>query len=86
MRQKREAVPLKDLEPGAKGMVADLVFAEPQILRRLTTLGLIPGELVVVEQCRPDYLIRFGYTRLAINRRVAEGIKVYKMAGSPEKG
>jgi len=43
LRQKREAVPLKDLEPGAKGMVADLVFAEPQILRRLTTLGLIPG-------------------------------------------
>ena len=43
MRRKREPVSIKDLEPGAKGVVADIVFAEPQMLRRLTTLGLVPG-------------------------------------------
>jgi Fe2+ transport system protein FeoA len=67
------------MKPGQKGLVASFLRPGQPFMQRLAVIGFLPGEVFTVERCHPDYLIRFGYTRLAINRRVAQSILVYKM-------
>ncbi|MFY9412810.1 MAG: FeoA family protein [Dethiobacteria bacterium] len=78
----RELILRHRMKPGQKGVVVS--FSEPgdSAIRRLMVLGFLPGEIFVLERSRPDYLIRFGYTRLAINKRVASMILVNKMTGT----
>lgn len=66
------------LKPGERGQVA--AYLDPQNLtaRRLALLGLVPGEFFSVERSLPEILIRFGYTRVAINRKLARQIMIIK--------
>lgn len=81
----REPVLLHRMKPGQRGEVVS--FSEPgdPAIRRLVVLGFLPGEIFILEQSRPDYLIRFGYTRIAVNKRVAGMILVNKLAGTMVK-
>lgn len=78
----RKLTLLHRMKPGQKGEVAS--FSEPgdPAIRRLMVLGFLPGEIFILERSRPDYLIRFGYTRIAINKRVAGMILVNKLTGT----
>lgn len=76
---------LTGLKPGEQGKVEALLFPERPVTRRLISLGLLPGEIIVLEQDYPEYLIRFGFTRVALNRKVARMIVVHKLASFPGK-
>lgn len=80
MRRRAERVLLSSLKPGQSGRVVSYLHPEQPAMRRLAVLGFLPGEFFTLELCRPDYLIRFGYTRVAINKKIARNILVYKMA------
>lgn len=84
-RRSREKVLLSMMKPGEKGEVASFLHAGEPVMRRLAVLGFLPGEIFTLERRRPDYLIRFGYTRLAMNGRVAAKIMAYKIAGTSVK-
>ena len=74
---------LSDLKPGERCRVNALLFTWRPVMRRLMSIGLLPGEELIVERISPEYLIRFGFTRLAINRTIAREIVVDKMAVAP---
>jgi Fe2+ transport system protein FeoA len=67
------------MRPGEQGEVISFLHPEYPAMRRLASLGFLPGEKFILERCSPDYLIRYGYTRLAMNRRLAREILVCKM-------
>lgn len=74
-----EKVLLAVMKPGDQGEVLSFLHPEYPAMRRLAALGFLPGEKFILERCCPDYLIRFGYTRLAMNRILAREILVCKM-------
>ncbi len=76
-RRSAEKMLLAAMKPGQIGEVISFLHPETPAVHRLAALGFLPGEKFIVERCRPDYLIRFGYTRLAINRKLAREILVY---------
>ncbi|MEW5784326.1 MAG: FeoA family protein [Bacillota bacterium] len=78
----RAKILLAVMKPGDKGRVAAYLHPEQSATRRLAALGFLPGEMFLLERRRPDFLIRFGYTRVAINRTLARQIMVYKMTVS----
>ncbi len=76
----RELVLLHHMRPGQAGEVASFLEPGQPAVRRLMVFGFLPGEKFILERCQPDYLIRFGWTRVAINKRIACGILVQKLA------
>ena len=49
---------------------------DPELLSRLTAQGLAPGVQVHVLQRLPTYVIELGETTIAVERRVAEAIRL----------
>jgi len=70
---------LAAMKSGEQGEVVSFLHPEHRAALRLISLGFLPGEKFTLERRSPDYLIRFGYTRIAISRSLAWEILVYKM-------
>ena len=66
---------LADLRPGESG-VLEGIDGEPALAARLTAQGLAPGVTVHLVQRSPSYVIEVGETTLALERRVADVIRV----------
>lgn len=73
------AIPLHRLKPGQSGVILRIEKEEPELLRYLATLGLLPQTKVEVEEVAPlggPILIRMGSARYALGRSVASKILV----------
>jgi DtxR family transcriptional regulator, Mn-dependent transcriptional regulator len=66
---------LADLRPGEDG-VLDGILGDPALAARLTAQGLAPGVAVHLVQRSPSYVIEVGETTLALERSVAQIIRV----------
>jgi len=66
---------LAELPSGARAVVSRLE-GDPELLSRLTAQGLAPGVSVHLVQRRPTYVIEIGETTIAVERRVAEAIRL----------
>jgi Fe2+ transport system protein FeoA len=75
-----ESTTLADLRSGDEGVV-EAVQGEAALVARLTAQGLVPGVSLRLVQRTPSYVIELGETTLAVERRVAEAIRV--QAGRP---
>ena len=73
--------PIIKLEIGEEGMISHLICEEPNKIRRLISMGFVPGRKVVVEERIPmggPLLIRLDEMRVAIGRDYASLIQVEK--------
>ena len=87
MREKNATkILLAAMKPGDRGEVLSFLHPEQPAMRRLASLGFLPGEKFTLERRSPDYVIRFEYTRLAINRKLAREILVGNMMVSSGYG
>ena len=71
--------PLHRLKPGQGGIILRIEREEPELLKYLVTLGLLPHTKVEVEEIAPfggPILIRAGDSRYALGRKVASRIFV----------
>lgn len=77
---RRELEPLvKPLTTAAVGSEVRVVFLVPGTkarLKKLSSLGLVPGKTVRLAQKRPSYVLEMGETTLALEEDVAGGIYV----------
>jgi len=75
-----EMLPLTRLAPGDLGRV---VAVKPGIhqdrLVRLSTLGLVPGTVVEVEQLAPAAILRVAETTFAVETEIAAAIFVERL-------
>jgi Fe2+ transport system protein FeoA len=65
---------LSALHPGQVGRVVTLQSSTRQ--EQLNVFGLIPGAQVTLQQKHPAYVIRVGFTELAIDREIADRVVV----------
>ncbi len=73
------AIPLHRLDQGKSGVISRIEKEEPELLKYLATLGLLPQTRVEVEEVAPfggPILIRVGSSRYALGRKVASKILV----------
>jgi DtxR family Mn-dependent transcriptional regulator len=71
--------PLDDLRPGEGGVVARVAEGQPDLLRYLASLGLVPQARVSVESIAPfggPHLVRVGESEYAVGREVAAQVFV----------
>jgi Fe2+ transport system protein FeoA len=66
---------LAELPSGARAVISRLE-GDPELLSRLTAQGLAPGVTVHLVQRSPTYVIEIGETTIAVERRVAEAIRL----------
>jgi Fe2+ transport system protein FeoA len=73
-------LPLVRLAPGEQGRVlAVRPGAHQERLVRLSTLGVVPGALVEVEQLAPAAILRVAETTFAIETEIAAQIYVERV-------
>jgi ferrous iron transport protein A len=72
-----DSVRLTDLAEGARGVVSCLESPGGDAARKLAALGLLPGEVLTLEQVFPAYVVRVGYARLALDRALAGLVRVH---------
>jgi Fe2+ transport system protein FeoA len=65
---------LSDMRPGQAGTVVAIHSEHAARLERLSVLGIVPGFPVTVVQRHPAFVLRVGFTELAVDREVAEEI------------
>ena len=74
-RPRHAAGTLADLPAGTFGVV-ESIGGDPGLQARLTGQGLAPGVALHVLQRAPTYVIEVGETTIALERRVAETIRL----------
>ena len=74
-RHRHAAGTLAELPSGAFGVV-ERIEGDTALQARLTAQGLAPGVALHVLQRAPTYVIEVGETTIALERRVAEAIRL----------
>lgn len=68
--------PLTSLPTGASGRVRQVASDPPELLVKLSSLGLVPGAVVFLQQRLPAAVVRIGETTVALDTEIAERILV----------
>lgn len=67
---------LTELKHGQKGIVAELNTDDENILKKLMSMGILPGMPLKVIQTFPSYVFQVGYTQVAVDKTIASAILV----------
>jgi Fe2+ transport system protein FeoA len=68
--------PLSAMQPGQSGKVVAINSENHSRIERLHVLGLVTDALVTLEQKRPTYVLKVGFTELSIDYDIATNIMV----------
>lgn len=66
-------ISLRDLEVGA---LVKVMFISAPAMDRLSSIGLVPGAVIKLQQKRPSYVLNIDETTIAIDEDIATGIYV----------
>ncbi|ACL69350.1 FeoA family protein [Halothermothrix orenii] len=73
---KNKEFPLSRVEAGTKGIISQLKFNEPHIVKKLLGIGLIPGETIEVIRDFPVFIIKIGESKFALDEKLVSGIYI----------
>jgi ferrous iron transport protein A len=76
---------LSDLRTGSRAEVIDIRTSNPRERGKLLALGITPGTIVALVQRVPSFVIRVGYTQLALDRETAATIVIVRLRENPER-
>jgi len=65
-----------DMEVGQSAVVASIEEAPASTIRRLLSLGVMPGESLILEQKSPAFIVRVGWTQVALDHETASEVLV----------
>ena len=71
--------PLDRLAVGERGRIVYIVPREPERLIKLSTLGIVPGATISLQQISPAAVLRVGETALAVDPAIAAEIYVKRL-------
>lgn len=71
-----KTVLLCDMKKNEAGTVAELDTANKNILRKLMSMGILPGMPLRMIQTFPSYVFDVGYTQVAVDKEIASAVKV----------
>jgi DtxR family Mn-dependent transcriptional regulator len=74
---------LSELDPGAEGEIAYVLSEDPEKLKKLMAMGILPGMRVQLVRQFPSYVFDIGHTQYAVDREMADEIYV-RLTGHAE--
>jgi Fe2+ transport system protein FeoA len=69
--------PLSEMRPGESGTVVSIDTDNDTRLERLSLLGVAPGVHIQLQQRRPTFVLRVGFTELSVEKEIAKEIVVH---------
>ena len=69
-------VALTELKAGERGEIAYLSTAEPKKMQKLMSMGVLPGNLLLLKRAYPSYIFRIGHSEFAVDEELAREIFV----------
>lgn len=78
IRRRHESVilPLSELKKGQKGKIAYIHTEDQSLLKKIMAMGALPGSTITLVQAYPSYVFKTGHSRFAVDKDLAESIKV----------
>ncbi len=73
---KESSLKLTGMKKNQKGIITELNTKDKNILRKLMSMGILPGMSLRVIQAFPSYVFQVGYTQVALDNEIASVIKV----------
>jgi Fe2+ transport system protein FeoA len=73
---KKNQKKLLDLAPGVESVIARINTKDTKILKKLMSMGILPGMPVQVIQKTPSVVFKVGNTTLAVDKDIASNIEV----------
>lgn len=73
---KNNSLQLTKMKKNQKGIISELNTEDKNILRKLMSMGILPGMTLRVIQAFPSYVFQVGYTQVALDHEIASVIKV----------
>ena len=70
-------IKLTELKRGQSCTVAELDTGDERVLRKLMSMGILPGMTLKMLLTYPSYVFQIGYTQVAVDKTVASAIMVY---------
>ena len=67
---------LTEMKKNQEGIVAELTTDNQNILRKLMSMGILPGMSLRVIQTFPSYVFQVGYTQVAVDKEIASVILI----------
>ena len=69
-------VPLTELKSGEEGEIAYIQTEDDKKMQKLMSMGVLPGNRIVLTQAFPSYIFRVGFSEFAIDSAMAKEIFV----------
>ncbi|SDZ39941.1 ferrous iron transport protein A [Proteiniborus ethanoligenes] len=77
-RENKTLTQMTDLKKDEEGIIAELNTDNPNILRKLMAMGIMPGMNLKMIQTFPSYVFQVGYTQVAVDKEIASVIIIDK--------
>ncbi len=71
-------VALTEMRPGEKGEIAYLAASEPKKMQKLMSMGVLPGNNLLLTRRFPSYIFKVGNSEFAVDEELAMEIFVRK--------
>ena len=71
-------VALTELKAGESGEIAYLTADDPKKMQKLMSMGVLPGNQLVLNQTFPSYIFKVGHSQFAVDQELAREIFVRK--------
>jgi len=69
-------IPVLDMQIGQEGTIAELATHDKDILRKLMSMGILPGVSVKIIVKYPSVVLQAGYTQVALDWGIASAVVV----------
>lgn len=76
LKKKSSVLSLCDLANGESGTIVELATKDKDILRKLMSMGVLPGIIIRVILKYPSYVLQVGFTQVALDTGIASVIVV----------
>ncbi len=77
----KKRVSLDDCTAGEAGKIVALATGNYIVLRKLLSMGLVPGVQIRVIRCHPSILLQVGHSKVALDQCLAAQITLEKDDG-----
>lgn len=76
LKRDSSVVSLCDLATGESGVIVELATKDKDILRKLMSMGVLPGMTIQVILKYPSFVLQVGFTQVALDTGIASVIVV----------
>jgi len=70
----QKIVSLDDCSAGEAGKIVALAAGDYTVIRKLQSMGLVPGVQIRIIRCRPGFLVQAGHSKVALDQCLASQI------------